>query len=233
MSYTLYAKFLLIFSILVIAGPAQTIADISTDFGGHSKFRFIYLTYPDNSIFKTPLGADATDGNLGVRLKFSARKNRWDFKTDYQFIAIHSDLLQLESQLPGSALPLNNVINDDRRWWDLTYSFGDENTAFIHRLDRLSVGFTTERTAWRFGRQAISWGNGMLFNPVDVFNPFDPAAVDKEYKTGDDMLYGQLLFANGNDLEGVAIVRRNPLTGDVEKDQSSLAFKFHGFRGLN
>mgnify|MGYP001815800891 FL=1 len=233
MSYTLYAKFLLIFSILVIAGPAQTIADISTDFGGHSKFRFIYLTYPDNSIFKTPLGADATDGNLGVRLKFSARKNRWDFKTDYQFIAIHSDLLQLESQLPGSALPLNNVINDDRRWWDLTYSFGDENTAFIHRLDRLSVGFTTERTAWRFGRQAISWGNGMLFNPVDVFNPFDPAAVDKEYKTGDDMLYGQLLFANGNDLEGVAIVRRNPLTGDVEKDQSSLAFKYHGFLGMN
>ncbi len=86
---------------------------------------------------------------------------------------------------------------------------------------------------WRFGRQAISWGNGMVFSPMDIFNPFDPAAVDKEYKTGDDMLYGQYLFNNGSDMQGVAVVRRNPLTGDVDKDQSSLAFKYHGFVGMN
>jgi hypothetical protein len=85
----------------------------------------------------------------------------------------------------------------------------------------------------RFGRQAISWGNGMIFNPVDVFNPFDPAAVDKEYKTGDDMAYGQYLFGNGNDLQAVAIVRRNPHNGEVEKEESSLAFKYHGFLGMN
>ncbi len=103
----------------------------------------------------------------------------------------------------------------------------------MHRLDRLSVGFTTERSAWRFGRQAISWGNGMVFTPMDVFNPFDPAAVDKEYKTGDDMLYGQYGFDNGNDLQGVAVVRRDPVTGQVEQDQSSLAFKYHGFLGMN
>jgi hypothetical protein len=66
-----------------------------------------------------------------------------------------------------------------------------------------------------------------------VFNPFDPAAVDKEYKTGDDMLYGQYLFKNGNDMQGVGIVRRNPLTGQTESDQSSLAAKYHGFAGTN
>ena len=126
------------------------------------------------------------------------------------------------------------MINDDRRWWDLTYSFGDDDkTAFIHRLDRLNVGYTTDHTAWRFGRQAISWGNGMIFTPMDVFNPFDPAAVDKEYKSGDDMLYGQYLFDSGNDLQGVAIVRRDPRTGKVESDHSSLAFKYHGFLGAN
>jgi len=86
---------------------------------------------------------------------------------------------------------------------------------------------------WRFGRQAISWGNGMLFTPMDVFNPFDPAAVDKEYKTGDDMLYGQYLLDSGNDIQGVAIVRRDLRTGDVESDQSSYALKYHGFMGMN
>ena len=59
---------------------------------------------------------------------------------------------------------------------------------------------------------------------MDVFNPFDPAAVDKEYKTGDDMLYGQYLLNNGNDMQGVAMVRRNPLNRRCGSDQSSLAF---------
>jgi len=229
-----FIKFFLLIVLIVFSIDAQTDNAPEWTFGGHSKFQFIYLSYPENSVFKDLLGSSAIDNNLETRLKFSSIGDQWDFKADYQFIAIHADTLQLAEALPGAALPINNVINDERRWWNLTYSYGDdEKTAFIHRLDRLSVGFTTDRTAWRFGRQAISWGNGMIFNPVDVFNPFDPAAVDKEYKTGDDMLYGQYLFSNGNDMQAVAIVRRNPNTGKVEKDHSSLAFKYHGFLGMN
>jgi hypothetical protein len=57
--------------------------------------------------------------------------------------------------------------------------------------------------------------------------------VDREYKTGDDMLYGQYLFGNGSDAQAVAVVRRDPVSGEVEADQSSLAFKYHGFAGAN
>jgi hypothetical protein len=219
-------------------GLAMTAMPISAEtelsFGGHVKYQFIYIDYPQDSIFNDVLGSGAVDNNLETRLKFGARHEGWDFNADYQFIASHADTLPLAESLPDSSLPINQVISDDRRWWDLTYTFGDEDkTAFIHRLDRLSVGYTTDHTVWKFGRQAISWGNGMIFTPMDVFNPFDPAAVDREYKTGDDMLYGQYLFNSGNDLQGVAVVRRNPRTGDVESDQSSLALKYHGFLGMN
>ncbi|MCW8873845.1 MAG: hypothetical protein OQK01_14630 [Xanthomonadales bacterium] len=206
----------------------------ASSLGGHVKYRFIHQSFPDDSVYRDLLGSAAIDQYLETRLKLAARRERWDLKADYQLIAIHADTLPLAEQLPGSALPVNAVINDDRRWWNLTYGFGDSSrTAFVHRLDRLSIGFTSERTAWRFGRQAISWGNGMVFTPMDVFNPFDPAAVDREYKTGDDMLYGQYGFDNGNDLQGVAVVRRDPFTGRVEMDHSSLAFKYHGFLGMN
>jgi hypothetical protein len=219
-------------------GLAMTAMPISAEtelsFGGHVKYQFIYIDYPQDSTFNDVLGSGAVDNNLETRLKFGARHEGWDFNADYQFIAIHADTLSLAESLPDSSLPINQVISDDRRWWDLTYTFGDEDkTAFIHRLDRLSVGYTTDHTVWKFGRQAISWGNGMIFTPMDVFNPFDPAAVDREYKTGDDMLYGQYLFDSGNDLQGVAVVRRNPRTGDIESDQSSLALKYHGFLGMN
>jgi hypothetical protein len=218
---------------LFIASPVAAASGTDWSLGGHLKYQFIYMDYPQDSIFREVLGSGALDNNLETRVKFDGRRGKWDFKLDYQFIAIHAETLKLAGSLPGSTLPVNSVISDDRRWWNLTHSFGSGKTAIVNRLDRLSAGYTTDRTVWRFGRQAISWGNGLVFTPMDVFNPFDPAAVDKEYKTGDDMLYGQYLFNSGNDLQGVAVVRRNPHTGKVESDQSSFAFKYHGFLGMN
>lgn len=207
-------------------------APITTGLNGHLKVRFDLLDFPQDSAFREFLGSTASDAGVEGRLNFSARGTRWDFEAAYQFFMLYSDTLVLTRELPGVAAPVDRVISDDRRWWNLTTRFGDGKTAVINRLDRLNIGFTTEKTVWRFGRQAITWGNGLVFSPMDVFNPFDPAAVDTEYKTGDDMLYGQVLFDSGDDLQAVGVVRRDALTGDVEKDQSSLAFKYHGFIGM-
>jgi len=209
-------------------------SETSWEFSGHAKYQFIFLTYPDNSAFNPVLGDGEPGNNLEVRLKFSTYRDRWDFKADYQFMALFGDTLELDRHFPDTAITAGTVINDDRRWWNLTHTIDDEgNRIVVQRLDRLSLAYTGEHIVWRFGRQAISWGNGMIFTPMDIFNPFDPAAVDKEYKTGDDMTYGQYLFDNGNDLQAVAVVRRNPLNGKVENDQSSLAFKYHGFLGTS
>jgi hypothetical protein len=66
---------------------------------------------------------------------------------------------------------------------------------------------------------------------MDLVNPFDPAAVDTEYKAGDDMVYLQYLQDSGNDLQAAAVVRRNPLNGEVESEQATVAVKYHGFVG--
>ncbi len=65
---------------------------------------------------------------------------------------------------------------------------------------------------------------------MDVFNPFDPAAVDTEYKIGDDMVYGQYLTDGGSDWQFVEVVRRNR-DGDLAHEVNSTALKFHGFGG--
>jgi hypothetical protein len=209
-------------------------ADIGeiVEFAGHVKYRFNHLQFPEDSLYREALGPSSLDHYLETRLRFTANRGRWDLEADYQFIAIRADTLRLAEDWPGSPAPAGRVISDDLRWWNLTWRSDEaDRTVFVHRLDRLSVAYTTERTAWRFGRQAITWGNGLLFTPMDVFNPFDPAAVDKEYKTGDDMLYGQYLAANGADLQGVVVVRRDPDSGEVEANQSSAAVKYHGFVG--
>jgi len=201
--------------------------------GGHIKYQGTWLRFPNDSAFHDLVGSNGVAQSLIGRLNAGISRGPWDFSMSYQLIALHSDMLPVAHSVGGITAG-GDVISDDRRWWDLTHVSAPGNrSAIVNRLDRLYLGFTSEHMVWRFGRQAISWGNGLIFTPMDVFNPFDPAAVDKEYKTGDDMLYAQWLFDNGSDLQGLALVRRNPETGQTSSDESSLAFKYHGFIGSN
>jgi len=229
-----FTTFSLCLALLSAEAGAQSLPNGTGSVGGHLKGRVDVTTYPEDSRYRDVFGARSRDLGLELRLKTAFRQGAWGFAADYQGIALNAETLRLATLMPGLPLAGAQAIDDRRRWWDLTHTIGDpDGTMIIHRLDRLNVSWTGARTVLRFGRQAISWGNGLLFNPVDVFNPFDPAAVDTEYKTGDDMLYGQYLFDNGNDLQGVAVVRRDPLSGEVEADHSSLAFKYHGFIDMN
>jgi hypothetical protein len=64
----------------------------------------------------------------------------------------------------------------------------------------------------RVGRQALTWGSGLVFRPMDLFNPFSPTATDTEYKPGADMVYVQQVFADGSDLQ-LIVVPRPPRRG--------------------
>ena len=194
----------------------------SYDFGGHSKLRLVAQSYPSDSLFRDVIGANSVDGAGELRFYSSAKSDKWSLHADYQLIAINSDFL-------AAGLP-----EDDSRLFDLTSILDDSNrNALLHRLDRFWVGYAGEKTVVRFGRQALSWGNGLLYAPMDLVNPFDPATIDTEYKTGDDMLYMQYLRDSGDDVQSAVVFRRNAVTGDVESDEGTIALKYHGFAGEN
>lgn len=207
--------------LLLLVASSVAIADgNSYDFGGHSKLRMLAQSYPDDSLFRDLIGTNSIDGAGELRLNSSAKNDKWSLHADYQLIAINSDFLA--AGLPG----------DDSRLFDLTSVLHDsDKNAVLHRLDRFWVGYAGEKTVVRFGRQALSWGNGLLYAPMDLVNPFDPATIDTEYKTGDDMLYVQYLRDGGDDVQGAVVFRRNVLTGDVESDEATIALKYHGFAG--
>ena len=198
---------------------------------GHTKYQVGYTDYPSDALFNQ-LGYDHTiDQNLDFRINAENRWDNWDVRIHYQIIGVYSDSLELSRQLPQSPLfAALGIPTDDNRLFDFTHVFTDsDNKALLHRLDRLSVGYSKASYVIRFGRDAVSWGNGLLYNPLDFFNPFEPTAVDKDYKTGDDMLYGQWLYESGNDLQGVVVPRRDPATGNLGSDWGSVATKYHGF----
>ncbi|MBE9567217.1 MAG: hypothetical protein IMF14_00885 [Proteobacteria bacterium] len=199
--------------------------------GGHAKYLFLLNTFPDDSLFLDYIDTPSIDHNGDLRLKADWHANKVSIAADYQMIAQYGDSITLSNSLPVNPIIPNRIPDDDNRLFDLTRIISqDNNSVLAHRLDRLTIDVTGDNAVARFGRQAVSWGNGLVYTPMDFFNPFDPAAVDKEYKTGDDMLYGQYLQNNGNDLQAVWVIRRDG-NGDVSDDVASVAAKYHGFAG--
>jgi hypothetical protein len=212
-------------ALLVLPAPLPA-ADI--DYGGHVKYLFNYSDFPGNSIFTSDDNPYSEHlGNL--RLKLGYRDDHWSGDVQYVMDALYSkDLASCRIRGVVVTDDCEFLGSDARQLFDLSTSstIGD-NTLLVQRLDRLWLGYTTDRLVARIGRQAISWGNGMVYNTLDLFNPFAPDAIDTDYKRGDDMLYLQGLFDNGNDLQALVIPRRDLVTGDVDSQSSAAAAKMH------
>jgi len=217
--------------VLTCALTTAAIADTELFKGGHAKYLLLLNTFPDDSVFLDYIDTPSVDQFGDLRLKFGWQKEGVKLAADYQLLAGKGDGFLLANSLPGNILVPQRIPSDRFRLMDLTHVISEDSDSVVeHRLDRLYVDITSVMAVARIGRQAVSWGNGLIYTPMDFFNPFDPAAVDKEYKTGDDMLYGQYLRQSGDDLQAVWVLRRD-INGEVTSDVDSIAAKYHGFAG--
>ncbi len=222
------------YALLLLAFAATAFSDESNlEYGGHTKFNLVGQIWPSDSVFRSALGSSSVDLQGELRLNLAWRRNGWAFDAAYQLVGLNGDSLSLGSNLPPAGqIFFGRLPNDERRLFNLTDVISDSgDSALLHRLDRLWLGYSTDKTVLRFGRQALTWGNGLFYAPMDLVNPFDPATIDTEYKAGDDMLYAQYLRDSGDDIQGAVVFWRNLLTGDVESDEATIALKYHGFAG--
>jgi hypothetical protein len=209
---------------------------IDVEWGGHLKVTGA-ASWPDDNSFFQPVGTGTyTDGSADLRLKNKTFLSTWGIlEIHYENIVSGGDTRQKARDLvrffPGvinTDLMPGKAIEDDRRLMDLTKVMNDDDDhTWYHRLDRLSL---TLQPAWgtvSIGRQALTWGNGLIFNPMDLFNPFSPTDIDRDYKIGDDMALVQFSAGRLGDLQFLYVPRRNTSNHNLEFDQSSLAGKLH------
>lgn len=197
------------------------------DSSGHLKANSQFIQIDNNSAFQPLVGDQWRQFSGELRLNFSSKRSRWRFNADYQLVSLHDPALGFPV---GSELFARDPSAlDDHQLWDLTHVIDSgDDYAVYQRFDRLNVGYQGDQLTLTFGRQAVSWGNGLFFNPMDVLTPFSPLAIDTEYKLGSDLLYGQYLFNSGNDLQFLGMARRNE-QGELDNDESSLAGLYHQF----
>jgi hypothetical protein len=197
---------------------------------GHLKYELDGYAFSDSSVYEQLYGQAQLNQTAQFRYHLGLKwQSGWLVEADYQLLAGYGEHRYQTTALVNNYLSLSSVINDDQRLLNLTDTLAEHRDfVMVQRLDRALVGYQSNNNVIKFGRQAITWGNGQFFNPMDFVNPFDPTSLDKEYKTGDDILYGQHLLQDGSDLQAAYVIRRNDDL-DVTFDVATAALKYHGF----
>ena len=73
-----------------------------------------------------------------------------------------------------------------------------------HEIDRLSAAYKTSHVNVTVGRQAVGWGRGVMFSAVDLFAPFSPFEIDREWRRGIDAARAEVTFGPELSADAVA-----------------------------
>jgi len=111
----------------------------------------------------------------------------------------------------------------------LDWNLVDHAPTFVHahEIDRAYVALHLPFGEVTVGRQAVGLGRGVLFGAVDLFAPFSPLEVDREWRRGVDAIradvrFGEQLSADAtlafgeHPSEGAAVWRLRGFAGPID-----------------
>jgi hypothetical protein len=96
--------------------------------------------------------------------------------------------------------------------------------AWRHEIDRANAQVHVRRADLTLGRQAIGWGRGVMFTSIDLFAPFSPLEVDREWRSGVDAARADIKLTDRSSIDLVAAF------GDTI-DRSAFAARARGYAG--
>ncbi len=73
--------------------------------------------------------------------------------------------------------------------------------AWRHEIDRANAQVHVRRADLTIGRQAIGWGRGVMFTSVDLFAPFSPLEVDREWRSGVDAVRADIKLTDRSSID--------------------------------
>ncbi len=109
---------------------------------------------------------------------------------------------QLATDFTPTYLPLDHNFTDSPR------------VDFDGSLDRLNLQFDFDSIRVVAGRQAVTWGVTYFWPALDLFAPFSPRRVDRDYKPGIDAIRATIPLGDYSELEVIGGVLGSSLKRD-------------------
>lgn len=175
-----------IFLFLVLLCSAMPGQASAFDFGGYVKN---LASYQNGEFSGTPTNAGHFQNTLQGRLNL-----RWYATENLAAVLESRHLLIYQKHLKQSNAFLD-IFNRSQYYFDLQQTFVDENDLQLRsEIDRLYIDWNWQDLQVTAGRQRIAWGSCLVWNPTDLFNPFNILDFDYEEKPGTDALHVQYYF---------------------------------------
>jgi hypothetical protein len=186
--------------VLAIAGaPSPAGAADALDLGGDVRvYQFLRL---DDA------GDARRDAELGIgRLKMEATRGETLGAEAHGVFSLLS---------PGGTRAGSVVTGTTRRFFELQHTFesGDDASMTLE-ADRLNVRWERRPVRLVAGRQAITWGVNYFWPTLDLFAPFAPERIDREYKPGVDAVRATVALGTLSNVDVVGAA----LGTSVERD---------------
>ena len=123
------------------------------------------------------------------------------FSTDSR-ITMHYEIDALWTKF---ALPFfTGTDKTNRQAIDLSWTPVNEDKVMVrHYIDMLYYKHMFDFGEIKFGRQVISWGQGRIWQPTDLFNPINPANFSKIERDGADAVSFKYYLGLFSDIEFV------------------------------
>ena len=206
----------------------------ATDFtvNGHLRGQSFLSLYPQDDLLSEVEDSQFfLDGSIDLRLNASVFVSQF-ISLDFGYEAAFSGgqrrktISKILSNGKQNGLYSNAVPTDDNQLFSLTKVVSESNDYITyHRIDRLSLTFDSSYGTIRGGRQALTWGNGLVFNPADIVNPFAPRDIIRDYKAGADMVLYQIGGTVVSDFQLVYVPRKNPEDDNLDWSESTMGVK--------
>ncbi len=174
----------LLCGIITVFGSGSLNAQLSDwDFGGYAKD---LITYTDGTFEDIHLSYGKWQNTAQLRLNLF-----WYPATSLTATIQARNLLIYQKNIKT----LNSILGlfrTDSYYFDLKVEYQDRQDWYAaSEIDRLHLGYTWQDLNVILGRQRIAWGTCLVWNPTDLFNPFDILDFDYEERPGTDALHLQ------------------------------------------
>jgi hypothetical protein len=215
--------FFLTFANVALAQEEIIEKESNIDFGMNFRSFLLYNDNYDFPLFFEEKGQDDTTSHNIFRLTMSYKPTDW----------FHSEAHILQSFIYNSDV-LEPISEFSRRYRakDLSWEQRDHNQSRIATtIDRLNATFIMPKADLTIGRQPISFGKAFFWNPLDIFSPFDPAQLDRDYKAGVDAARLDIPLGNFSGINLITVAGREPEKDNPTWDGSAAIAR--GFTNVN
>lgn len=162
----------------------------------HADLKHFFLAgFPEEHLLSPP--SNYGQGFLDGRLKIRFEGENWSSEIHHVItMGSKAPTTQLEIELQNLGMELEDdnsgsfmtgVGLQAPEVIELSWKGDEEADLFFQgRTDRLYIKGSIGSVDLQIGRQPISFGNGFVFSPLDLVQPFSFATIDNEYKPGID-----------------------------------------------